>query len=239
MASQGGGKRRSLPDGWLDDVRREGYCAANMGPLSDADLLRVARSLSRLGEKLAPPEVVDLTFSPLSAYLTQSRGAVPFHNDGVYRALPPRYLILYCRTPATRGGDTLLARAADALARLPPGLRRTLRRTEFRIEHEGTRITRRLIAEHPRDGTPGLFVVDPAISENFRVTAGGGVRVDRILDQIRAVLRKPALVCHRQRWRRDDVLIFDNFRVLHARTAYEGGRFLKRVEVFGRARGRW
>src|SRR5260370_37816717 len=101
MPALGRQHRLLLPGNWLDALRRDGYYACNLGPLSEVDLQRVARKLNGLGEDLVPGPIIELNCAPGSPYLTLSRSAVPFHNDGAFRSMPPRYLILYCEEPGS------------------------------------------------------------------------------------------------------------------------------------------
>src|SRR2546427_11437983 len=124
------------PNDWLAGLCRDGYYACNLGPLRSADLLSLARDLQRLGENLVPGPVVDLKYLRGSPHVTLTRSAVPFHNDGAYRRVPPRYLVLYCKIPPSRGGDTLLVRGDKAVLRLDPSTRNILKKRLFHITLE-------------------------------------------------------------------------------------------------------
>jgi alpha-ketoglutarate-dependent taurine dioxygenase len=212
-------------------VRQQGYFAGNLGPLTAGDLLRLGRQLSTLGKNLAPSPVMEVKRVPDSEYATLTRSKVPFHNDGVYRRVPPCYLMLYCQAPGSRGGDTLLARG-DALARrLDRKTRNLLGRLRVRYTLGLSSASRRLLLKHPRDGTPVIFFGDPGLAENYRLAALGKTRIEDTIAALRTALGEPRALCHRQRWQRHDLLIIDNYKVLHARTAYEGNRVLKRVEI--------
>jgi alpha-ketoglutarate-dependent taurine dioxygenase len=220
-----------LPKGWLADLSRDGYFAANCGALTDLDLYLIAWELNHLGEKLVPGQIADLKSLPDSPHLTLSKGAVPFHNDGAYRARPPRYLLLYCRTPGARGGETLFARGDQAVARLDAETQKVLARRIFRTQIDQFAARRRLVVMHPRTGIPVLFFGNPSLSAELQLTAAPTVPLKRILEAVQATVSDPELVCYRHRWKRHDLLIFDNYTLLHARTAYQGSRLLRRLEV--------
>src|SRR5260370_36203377 len=145
--------------------------------------------------------------------------------------MPPRYLILYCEEPGSQGGQTLFARGDEIAGKLDPHTRGLLRRRRFRIGLNDLCAARRLLVKHPRDGTPVLFFGNPALAANLRVSAARGVPVGRVVAALQATLSDSRVICYRHHWKRHDLLVFDNFKVLHARTAYLGNRRLKRIEV--------
>ena len=172
-----------------------------------------------------------VTSVPGTPHLPLTHSQIPFHNDGMFRSEPPRYLILYCQIPSSRGGVTLFARGDKVVARLDQKARRILTVFSFRIQLGSLKASRRLVQKHPRDGMPVLLFGDPDISANLQISCSGKVQVSRILRVLRASLADPQVVCYRHSWKRHDLLVFDNFKLLHARTGYTGHRLLKRVEL--------
>jgi alpha-ketoglutarate-dependent taurine dioxygenase len=199
--------------------------------LTDADLLGAARQLNGLGEELVPSPIMQVESVPGTPYLTLTNSAVPLHNDGMFRWEPPRYVLLYCEMPGSRGGLTFFARGDRVAAMLDPRTRRILEVYSFRIQLGSLVARRRALQEHPRDGMPVLMLGDPSLATNFKVSIGGGIQADRILGVLRAILGDRRVVCYRHRWKRHDLLVFDNYKVLHGRTRYTGQRVLKRVEI--------
>jgi alpha-ketoglutarate-dependent taurine dioxygenase len=222
---------RLPPQEWLDLLCREGFYSGNLGPLTPVDLLLLARQLSELGKNLVPSPVMEVKRVPRSEYVTLTRARVPFHNDGVYRRFPVSYLMLYCQAPGSRGGDTLLTRGDELARRLDRKTRALLGRLRVRSSLHGMSASRRLLLKHPRDGTSVIFFGDPGLTENFRLAAEGEMDIEPAIEALRAALGEPQTLCHRQRWKRHDLLVIDNYKVLHARTAYQGNRVLRRVEV--------
>jgi alpha-ketoglutarate-dependent taurine dioxygenase len=234
MAGPSRKDRLLLPADWLDRLCRNAYYTCNLGPLAEADLLHVARKLNSLGEQLAPGPLTQLTYAHGSPYRTLSRAAVPFHNDGAFRPSPPRYLILYCQTPGSQGGQTLFARGDEIVSRLDHSTRDLLRRKQFLTTLADSCATRRLLLKHPRDGVLVLFFGNPALTANLCVSAARGDPASHIVGSLQAILSDPRIICYRHHWKKHDLLVFDNFKVLHARTAYRGDRRLQRIEVGAR-----
>jgi alpha-ketoglutarate-dependent taurine dioxygenase len=227
-----GHRKGVLPKGdWLAALCRDGYHPCNLGPLTDEDLVRIARELTRLDDSLVPSRVLQVRSVPGTPDLTLTSSEIPFHTDGTFRREPPHHVLLYCPIPSSRGGETLFVRGDQVVARLDPETRTSLTRSLFHIQLGAFSAKRRLLRKHPRDGTPVLLFGDPAISSELKLAATGKVPVDRVLDVLRAILRHPDMVCYRHRWKRHDLLVFDNYKVLHGRTRYRGDRLLKRVEM--------
>jgi alpha-ketoglutarate-dependent taurine dioxygenase len=216
---------------WLDVLCEEGFYAGNLGPLTAVDLLQLARQLSTLGNNLAPGPVLEVQRVPGSEYVTLTRGRVPFHNDGVYKPFPPRYLVLYCQSPGSRGGDTLLARGDKLAGGLDRNTRALLRRLSVRTSLAGFSAKRPLLFKHPRDGSRVIFFGDPGLAESYWLEAERETDINAAIEAIRSIVGDVKMLCHRQRWKQHDLLVLDNYKVLHARTAYRGDRVLKRVEV--------
>jgi alpha-ketoglutarate-dependent taurine dioxygenase len=226
----------ALADDWLSALACAGWYSCNLadrlgGPVRVTDdvLLAIGTRLAGLFPGLTCGPVTRLSEVRDSPYVALSRGAVPFHTENLYLYKPPHYLLLYCDTPADRGGDTLLIRGDEALGCLGPGVREVLERHRVRVRYGDYCVARHLVASHPIDGTRVLlfFEPDPAVSRTLEL--GAGPLDPAILSELRGAIE--ACAPRRQRWRTGDLLVIDNFKVLHARTPYEGPRLLRRVVV--------
>jgi alpha-ketoglutarate-dependent taurine dioxygenase len=214
---------------WLDQLRYQGFYSCNLGPLMAGDLQRLARQVSGLGTNLFPSRLMEVKPVRGSGYVTLTRAQVPFHNDGVYKRFPPRYLLLYCYDPGSRGGDTLLARGDELACRLDTATRSRLSRKRVRYSVSGFSASRPVVVKHPQDCAPVVFLGDADLAEDYRLEPDRSI--ESAIEALRMVLQDSSSHCHRQRWRKNDVLVIDNYRVLHARTPYRGYRVLKRIEV--------
>jgi (5R)-carbapenem-3-carboxylate synthase len=200
--------------------------------------------LERTAAELAAPHVwpqpvgapTVVRANPHSAYATLRAGAVPFHNDGLYLHTPPRYLLLLCEEPAADGGETLLVHGAAVLAALGAGLLERLRTTPIIVRVGDYRTQRCFVARHPDDRDEIVLLFDPTLADGALATLADGASAMPLLDALRDVVaRVPA---RRHKWRRGDLLVIDNLRVLHARSAYTGERQLHRRLIGPHAGGR-
>jgi len=153
------------------------------------------------------------------------------HSEGYdFTTLPPRYIALWCVAPASGpGGETTLADTAPWVAALSDDERKLLEHTEFAWKTtEGVnRLGLDLHTEHPilEDHPDGMIV---------RFSCNNLIRDDD--DPVVAV---------QQRWRdnfyadqiaidyqRNDMLVWDNWRLLHARNAFtDRSRHLRRIQI--------
>jgi alpha-ketoglutarate-dependent taurine dioxygenase len=225
-----------VADGWLADLCSTGYYSGNLAErlggssaVTDEVLLRFARRLTALGRGLSCGPVAHVEEEPGSPYTTMSRFAVPLHNDGLYLYQPPQYLLLYCDSPGAEGGDTLIVCGDDAFRRLSPSLRRRLEHMRLRIRLGDHSVTRGLLSAHPRDGVRVLLFFDPDIATTCTLESEGREVDPNILAEVRALLATSNT--HRHHWRAGGLLLIDNFKVLHGRTAFTGARVLRRIVV--------
>lgn len=128
--------------------------------------------------------------------------AFPFHTDGAHWRQPPRYLVLYCRDPASGIRETLLSQplpGADSVEKT------ILRRSLWRVSGVHKHFVARIL-----DGVNG--------SEFLRFDWSCMTPVSN-QDESREVLsacidRAPI---KRITWQRDRFLLIDNWKLLHGR----------------------
>ena len=171
--------------------------------------------------------IFDVRVKPDAANLADTdRGLAP-HTDNPYRAPPPRLQVLHCLQDADQGGETRLVDGLAAALRLRaenPRAFDLLRRTPIHFEW--------------RDATTRLATCEPLLSvddagavtairlnhRSFQTIGGEPDARDAWRDAYRAlaaILKAPSFGCG-LRLAPGDLLIFDNHRILHGRTAYSG-----------------
>lgn len=153
------------------------------------------------------------------------------HSEGYdFGGLPPRYLALWCVTPnAGAGGETTLVDGRAWLATLTDEDRAYLRATTFRWETTDAmrHLGLALEAEHPvlEDHLEGSIL---RYSFN-NLVRGDDQRIGPLLESAKAYFEQHHIAVQYQR---NDMLVFDNFRMLHARNAFtDPGRHLRRIQI--------
>lgn len=196
-----------------------------------------ARWLAPLGEFCPGPsgkEIDDIVAEPGMDdvyYGSNRRGLLP-HTEGYeFDGLPPRYLALWCVTPAAgAGGETTVFDTRPVLERAPAAELEHLRRTRFAYRSSDG-LWRRGLGQrntHPMLETVGgetllrFSLNNISLPEPDPVAEAFMERVGRAWD-----LGHTAVT-----YERGDLLVFDNWRCLHSRNAYaDPGRHLRRVQI--------
>jgi alpha-ketoglutarate-dependent taurine dioxygenase len=138
------------------------------------------------------------------------------HTDGSFEPVPPTYMLMYCETPADEGGDSLLA-SGDRLFK------------HLSLEHPGylAALSKPAAFTITRDDRTAKRAVFTPVNGRLRLAfrSGNDIRLEidskavTAFDHVRAWLRDPANCIH-YKLGAGDILIFDNTRMLHGRTAF-------------------
>ncbi|MFI0262736.1 TauD/TfdA dioxygenase family protein [Streptomyces sp. NPDC017056] len=175
-------------------------------------------------------------------------GFMPLHWDGMYVDHVPEFQIFHCVAapgPA-EGGGTLFCDTTRVLADAAPetlerwrGL--TLRYRNAKVSHYGGLVVSPLIEPHPDAGFPVMRFLEP-VPDGEHIVNEPTVRIDGLEGEAAAAelaaIREAAYDPrhrHTHAWQRDDVVIADNYTLLHTREPYRRGlpRHLRRVHVLG------
>jgi taurine dioxygenase len=159
----------------------------------------------------------DGTLDP-SIYL---RGAEGFHTDGAYDAVPFKATQLYAIAIPSTGGDTLFASMYAAYDALPQRLRQRLegrrgayvyggRKQKTALLNEEDRhkdaVFHLLLGTHPETGRRTLYF-DPG--KILYIEGLPAAESDASIDELAGYMLQPEGQ-YRHRWRRGDIVIWDN-----------------------------
>jgi gamma-butyrobetaine dioxygenase/trimethyllysine dioxygenase len=174
----------------------------------------------------------DNTTNANTDQLGYTDAAIDLHTDQPFLDAPPRYQLLHGIRSTDRGGDTILADGEAAfryLASLDAEAAELLLRTPVRFHRRQRHFEREVIAPIVtlRDGRAH-------IRSSYFTTAPYQLPFDRMTAWYRAhdrfvrILRDPR---HHFtfRIRPGDALLYDNWRMLHGRTAFAGPRWIRGV----------
>ncbi len=174
----------------------------------------------------------DNTTNANTDQLGYTDAAIDLHTDQPFLDAPPRYQLLHGIRNADRGGDTLLADGEAAfryLASLDRETAELLLATPVRF-HRRQREFEREVA------SPIVTIREGRvhIRSSYFTVAPYQLPFDRVASWYRAHDRFVRLVrdprnSFRFRIRAGDVLVYDNRRMLHGRTAFAGARWIRGV----------
>lgn len=210
----------------LGAVAEEGFAIVTGAPTVEGSVALVARLFGPV-RVTNYGRVFDVSVRVDAANLADTSMALSLHTDNPYRDPPPGIQFLHCLASNVTGGDTVLAdgfRAVTALAARSPALVDLLARTPVRFAYRDDQ------AELEADTT--IIELDAlgrvrALHLNNRskgVPAGPPEVVRRwyeayveLLDVLEAPESRVSF-----RLAPGDTVVFDNLRVLHARTGFSG-----------------
>ncbi|WP_367127984.1 TauD/TfdA dioxygenase family protein [Saccharothrix sp. HUAS TT1] len=173
---------------------------------------------------------------------------MPMHWDGMYARFVPEFQIFHCLTApvGASGGRTLFTDTGRLVADTDPGTLRRWRSVvlEYRnpkVSHYGGLVVSPLVEPHPLTGEPTLRFLEPVPEgveilnpPNVAVADLGPEEARAVVEEVRSALYDPRYM-YGHSWQPGDVLITDNYSLLHTREPYERGlpRHLRRVHVLG------
>jgi taurine dioxygenase len=149
------------------------------------------------------------------------RGAEGWHTDGAYDAEPFKATQLYALAVPSRGGDTLFASMYAAYEALPSRLKERLdglegvftyggRRKATALlnaeDREWTPVRHPIVRTHPETGRKALYF-DPG--KILRIDGIDDAESDALIEELAARMIRPEGE-YRHRWRKGDVVIWDN-----------------------------
>ena len=167
--------------------------------------------------------------------------AMRWHTDRSWRRDPALATILYGVDVPSAGGDTLFANCTKAYDALPDATKRRIDRmfalhsveysrktapegpaaTEYELRNHPP-VPHPLARRHPATGKRALFIGCHAWKIEGLPEAEGR----ELLDQLLAFATQPAFV-YAHKWRRRDLLMWDDRCTLHAATPYDTGKELR------------
>lgn len=172
-------------------------------------------------------------------------GDMHFHADQCYYESPTKGAVLYGMEIPSKGGHTLFANMYKAYETLPLALRSKLEQLDvlFAYDYEKNaykrgpvdkdmpRYTHPAVIRHPETGQPVLFV-NRLMADQFMGLPRQ--ESDSLLAQIFDHIEQREMI-YEHVWQKGDVVIWDNFSVLHARTDFDPSerRVLRRMAIRG------
>lgn len=190
-------------------------------------------------------EILDVLAHPNPKNYIFTPGKVPFHWDGAFHSQTPHYQLFQClQASGTHdGGDTLFCNTVQLLQNLPDRLRErwegiTIKYSTEKVAHYGGTVIQPLLALSPT-GEEVLRYGEPADKNTsdlnpffLEVDGVDYSEVNFLIKEINTALYHPE-VCYSHQWQQGDILIADNFSLLHGRNAYnpEASRHLQRVHI--------
>ncbi len=208
----------------LDAVARYGFAVLRGVPAQPGTVLAVAETFGYVRETNYG-RLFDVRVEPAPANLAFTSREIAPHTDNPYRDPVPTVQLLHCLRDAAAGGDTGLVdgfAAAAALRAEDPQVFDVLTGTPFPFgyvdKETELRACQPLISLSPRGRIAGVRLNDRSMLP-LRLPADQAEAAYAAYRVWAGLLARPEFRLH-LRLTPGDCLIFDNTRVLHARTAF-------------------
>ena len=186
--------------------------------------------------------VNDLRVHPDARNYLYTNREVPFHWDGAFVGRVPHYIFFHCDAapPPGKGGETVFCDTIRLLEHAPLERRElweqtTITYTTEKIVHYGGSFVSPMIDRHPSSGGKVLRFAEPVVDLNPVQLEIQGFQEDAqvaFLEDMHVRLNDDE-VCYRHEWKSGDVVIADNYVLLHGRRAFAENteRQIRRVNI--------
>ncbi len=209
----------------------------------------VGEALVEFGKTLGPIQewefgaVNNLEARPDAKNYLYTHCEVPFHWDGAFAGRIPSVIVFHCEQApaAASGGETLFCDTVALLRQTESETKVRWQEIEItystdKLAHYGGSFTSPLLGLHPQTGEEVVRFAEPVHDLNPVRLEIHGIPPDAhaaFLQTMRGLLRAPHL-CAAHVWEVDDIVLADNYALLHGRNAFkdDSARRLRRVNVF-------
>lgn len=193
--------------------------------------------------------VLELVEQPDPADHIFDHSHMPMHWDGMYREHIPEFQIFQCvQAPGEgNGGETTFSDTAAVLAHTDSANRALWSRAtgtyHRKMEYYDSTCVSPVVTAHPVHGTPVMRYNEPTAEADENFVNHPDLEFSGLADEselaelhrgLRAALYDSShLYAHA--WRAGDLVVTDNYTLLHGRNAFTSGapRHLRRVQVLG------
>jgi alpha-ketoglutarate-dependent taurine dioxygenase len=165
---------------------------------------------------------------------------VPFHWDGAFVSRAPHYIIFHCDVAPTSGGETLFCDTTRLLTNASAEVRELWERIVItysteKVVHYGGIFTSPMVVQHPLNGRPVLRYAEPVVDLNpveLVILGLNDMGQHEFIADMRQRLNDERC-CYSHAWATGDLVIADNYTLLHGRRAFASGvqRHIRRVNV--------
>ncbi|MBK5330940.1 MAG: TauD/TfdA family dioxygenase [Ilumatobacteraceae bacterium] len=218
----------------LGALMRTGVLLVRGVPTTSGMVLTLANSFAHV-RKTNYGDLFDVRVEAQPVNLAFTGRAIAPHTDNPYRDPVPGIQLLHCLQSSADGGDNVLIdgfAAAGIVREEDPPAFATLVSTELTFKYEDSstllRASGPIIAINAAGDVRAIRWNDRSIQPPS-VPARKVAEVYRALRVFAATLDRPELHLH-VKLEHGDCIVFDNTRVLHARTAFEGGSGARHIQ---------
>jgi alpha-ketoglutarate-dependent taurine dioxygenase len=214
----------------------------NLEPITENDLRQFAQTL---GEMLSWDfgNIMHLRVDPNAKNYLFTDKAVPFHWDGAFHQ-EPQWLVFFCLSAPQKndGGETLFSNTESILSHLSEKEITQLKEVRLRystekLAHYGGAVEKAIVQTHPLTTKPILRYAEAVDYHDLNpvhveVVTQAQDMAENWMSDLTEKLYDPAH-CYRHQWQASDLVIADNFSLLHGRTSFlePSARHIMRAQI--------
>lgn len=194
-------------------------------------------------EKRKEETMLNLDGSQHAKEVLRGKGRMPIHRDGLLMNNDVKYVGIYCLSLENlKGGRTYIVDSANAFDEYPAEIKNVLINNGFELmPHDTNYYIKNEAKWYPFPGTitknnkqlpnGGLhFKKDERASYDVRFCNIDEEKSYEYFETLEKILEHPKYTCFHS-WEIGDLILFDNYYVMHGREAYEGERSLIQMQV--------
>ncbi len=248
-ASSTGERLEELPVGELRELVRAHHLLLLRGFSAFADAEELTAYCARWGEISMWPfgAVLELVEHENPEDHIFDHRHVPLHWDGMYRPQVPEFQLFHCVSAPghDQGGGTVFSQTSAVLRDAGPAVRELWEQVtgiyRRKMEYYDSTAVSPVVTAHPVTAEPVIRYNEPVAPDDEFINHPDleftGVPAERLPEfhrSMSAALRAPEHM-YTHRWRTGDLVIADNYTLLHGREAFtsRAPRHLRRVHVLG------
>jgi alpha-ketoglutarate-dependent taurine dioxygenase len=224
---------------WIDEHRV--VVLRGFAPLIDTALPEFGRTMGELLE-WEFGAVNELVVKADTRNYLYTNHAVPFHWDGAFLGRAPHYILFHCDDAPSpgSGGETLFCDSLRLFEYATPEVQQLWEQIEItytteKVVHYGGTFTSPLVTRHPVSHARVVRYAEPVADLNPVELVIKGIPEGTTEEFISGMNRRliDERCCYSHEWLRGDVVVADNFALLHGRLAFNSNapRNIRRVNI--------
>jgi len=212
------------------------------------------QQLALFAQKLGEPlqwefgAVNDLHVKPDTENYIFTDHEVPMHWDGAFAGKIPHIILFQCLIAPRKAdfGGTTFCEAAKIVERAAPGRLEKWRKISVtyrtkKVVHYGGTTTQKILQKHPLSGVTVIRFAEPVEDLNPVTLDVKGLQnetSDEFIGEMKGLLYDREVFCT-HRWEAGDIVLADNFTLLHGREAFRNPRerYIQRINILLRPNG--
>jgi len=218
--------------GVFSTLFRDSYYHAEIGAVDDDRLQQIIGLFGAPWSDEVPIMTVTKTDRP--RFIADTEALIPAHNECAYTVNPPRLLALYCVDNQADGGAFFTVASASLTEAIGIEYLPSLRAARFACQMSGDAPSfETTIMRSTPSGEQIIFTTVTAMTGGlaYQLVYPVDAYSAQLLERLSTVVNDPANRCIHH-WRKGDLIVIDNMRLMHGREAFAGGeRTLRHLRI--------